>query len=184
MESQQTTTQRLAALKQLATLAKDNLFRRIQLAAEVMSDLDWIAQTHGGSDLKAQDALQDEYFSEIGGLVTLGRLLAIYKSFPDEQVWREYKYDLAALDSLCREQQEETEPRQYTNWKQVAEERAEELDKTQKEASRAEELCERQREEIDGFRERIAELENDNAMLRGRIEELEKLVGRKEAAFA
>lgn len=75
------TTQLLAELRTLSAESTKNLYRRIELAATVMEDLDWIASTHGGSDLKAADALRDEYFRDLGGYVSLGKLIAMYKGF-------------------------------------------------------------------------------------------------------
>jgi len=96
------TTQLLAELKTLAKSAAENLYRRIGLAAEVLKDLDWIATIHGGSDMRAMDALQDEYFSELGGFISLGKLILMQEKIAEEE-WKSVKYDVSAVEIMYDE---------------------------------------------------------------------------------
>lgn len=158
------TTQLLAELRTLASQATDNLYRRIGLAAEVMGDLDWIASVHGGSDLKAADALQDEYFRDLGGYVSLGKLLAMYRKITQPQ-WAEVKYDVAAVEVLYDEQTTETHERgERTSWKKVAEERAGKIEDLERQV--------KQLIEANGtLHEEVTELRAKCARLEGRLEE-------------
>lgn len=164
------TTQLLAELKTLAREAADNLYRRIELAAQVMRDLDWIAQTHGGSDLKAMDALQDEYFRDLGGFISLGKLILMYDNIAESQ-WQDCRYDVAAVevefDNLTREETETKEQGKKTAWKPIALERADEIDRLKKQIDQ---LVQANSE----LRDENTELRSDVARLEGRIEEMDR----------
>lgn len=181
-----TTTQRLAELKSLANQAKTNLFRRIQLAAEVLADADWIGRVHDGSDTKAQDVIQDEYFSELSEYLTLGTLLAIYRAFPDEAVWGKYKYNLAAMELLYQEQVKSSDEQKPAatrmHWKTEAAKLADQLKTVEADKRMASDLSERQASELETLRQRVQQLERENAGLLGRIEELERMTKMRLAA--
>lgn len=161
------TTQLLAELRSLAGQAVANLYRRIGLAAEVMGDLDWIATVHGGSDLKAADALQDEYFRDLGGYVSLGKLIAMWRHVSESE-WKECRYDVAAVeviyDSTTRETHEKGE---RTSWKKVAEERGQKIDDLERQVTQLLESNGKLREENTELRAKVARLE-------GRIEEMDR----------
>lgn len=162
------TTQLLAQLKTLAASAVDNLYTRIGLAAEVMSDLDWIASVHGGSDLKAADALQDQYFRDLGGYVSLGKLMAMYRKV-EQRRWEEVRYDIAAVESIYDE--EEPTPRvkgTKTAWKKVAEERGSRITELEKQVTQLLQANAELREENQQLRAKVAKLE-------GRLEERERI---------
>jgi len=159
-----TTKQALTELKKLAREAADNLYRRIELAATVLKDLDWIAQIHDGSDLKAQDALESEFFRDLGGYVTLGKLIAMYRSVPKAR-WAELRYNVQAVEIVYDEQgtPEKREIGQRTAWKQIAEERGEQLEAANR--------------QLASLQTQLADLTSENGRLHGRIEQLEKLLG-------
>lgn len=163
------TKQALSELKKLAASAVDNLYRRIELAVQVLGDLDWIATEHGGSDLMAQDALQSEFFRDLGGFISLGKLCAMYRAVPAGE-WKACRYDVAAVeavyDGLAETEKKEVGKR--TAWKAIAEERAEQLDE--------------QTAELLRLRSEVEKLRDENARLHGRIEQLEKLLDRDPAA--
>lgn len=168
------TTQLLAELRTLAGQASENLYRRIELAATVLSDLDWIANIHGGSDLKAQDALQDEYFADLGGYVTLGKLVLMFQKLPRDE-WESCRWNVAAIEVLYDAQIRETSERgERTSWKAVAEERGKQLETVRRDLDGVHELSERQRSELDELRAKVQDLTIENANLRGRLEQLEK----------
>ena len=164
------TTQLLAELKILAKDAVSNLYKRIGLAAEVMADLDWIADIYGGSDLKAADALQDEYFRDLGGFISLGKLIAMYKEVEKTQ-WEEVRYDVAAVeviyDGLGRETHERGE---RTSWKKIAEERGAKIEELERQVT--------QLLDANGkLREEATELRAKHARMEGRMEEIERRDG-------
>lgn len=151
-----TTKQALGELKTLVKSAKENLYRRIALAREVLGDLDWIATVHGGSDLRAQDALQSEFFPDLAGYVSLGKLILMQQHVPVE-TWQECRYDIAAVEVLYDQQRaaDAGEPKPARpSWKTIAEERA----------------------------ARISELERELSRMQGRLEELEKFARLEPAA--
>lgn len=160
-----TSKEALRELKQLAKAAADNLYRRIELATVVLSDLDWIATVHDGSDLKAQDALQSEFFKDLGGYITLGKLCAMYRAVPMKQ-WKECRYDIAAVeiiyDGQAAGETTKAEQGKRTAWKSLAEERGEALAKAE---------C-----ELQALRGQVTRLGRENDRLRGRVEQLEKLL--------
>ena len=163
-----TTKQALMELKKLAATAADNLYRRIELAVNVLADLDWIAQVHGGSDLKAQDALQSEFFRDLGGFISLGKLCAMYRHVPASE-WKACRYDVAAVEVTYDDQAatEKRETGKRTAWKAIAEERAEQIDQ--------------QTAEVLHLRGEVERLRDENARLHGRVEQLEKQLDREPA---
>lgn len=172
--SKKRTAQMLAELKKLAATAGNNLYERIKLASQVMADLDWIASVHGGNDLQAADALQDEFFRELGGFITLGKLIAMYKGVSIEQ-WQEVKYDIAAVEAIYNEETRETHEKGVrTSWKKVAEERGERIEQLERSSKQVEEVAAVRQTETERLRNEVARLKEENAKLRGRIEELER----------
>lgn len=158
------TTQLLAELRTLAQAAEKNLYQRIGLAREVLQDVDWIASVHGGSDLKAADALQDEYFRDLGGYVSLGKLMSMYRHVTREQ-WEELRYDVAAVEVVYDDATREThEKGERTSWKKVAEERGQRVSELEKQVTQLLEANGQLREENTELRARVARLE-------GRLEE-------------
>jgi len=159
-----TTKQSLAELKKLSREAADNLYRRLELAANVLADLDWIAEVYDGSDLKAQDALQSEFFADLGGFVTLGKLLAMYRGVPKSE-WKECRYNVAAVEVAYDEQATEANSREKgkrTSWKKIAEERLEQL-----------EVAEARIQELESI---VSEQAAKIARQGGQIEQLERLM--------
>ena len=142
-----TTKECLRELKALVATAKLNIYRRVELAMTVLSDLNWIAAEHSGSDLKACDALQSEFFPDLNGYIPLGKLMAMYRTVPEPR-WGEVRYDIAAVEAIYDAEHEPVpagERGRRTAWKKIAEERAEEISRLEK---------------------RVGKLEADNASLR------------------
>lgn len=119
----------LAELKRLVKVAKANLYRRVELVATVLADMDWIAREHGGSELQAHDSLQSEFFPDLGGYLSLGKLVQMFRSVEKAQ-WASYGYDVAAVEVIYDEQRRTTtkeEKGARTSWKTLAVERAERI---------------------------------------------------------
>mgnify|MGYP005725305667 CR=1 FL=1 len=169
-----TTTQKIAELKEVSRNLRRNIYRSVKLAAEILSDTDWIAQVHGGNLDAAEAAIESEYFSAISGLLTLGTLLDIYRHFPSENQWIERNYNLSAMhaewEDSRAEESKETLQGHRTSWKKEAEKLKKELDEATTAISDRKTLI-----------QRINDLEIENAELRGRLAELEKLVERQMA---
>ena len=172
------TAKNLAELKQLRDVATRNIFRRIQLAEDVLSDLKWIAATHQGDDGAAQDAIQSEFFPDLGGFINLGRLREVLRAFPTEATWKEYRYDLRAMVELLHQQENEEgieERANRTSYKKLAGE----LEQRAKTAERA---ASTSQEALVTAQQRISDLETEVARCHGRIEELTRLIDRRHAA--
>lgn len=152
------TNQNLKRLQTLADVADKNIFERIDLAAKVLADLDWVAENHENED-KARSWLESQFFNQLAGVFSLGKLFQIYEQFPDEKQWAEYRYDLPAMHSLWRERQSDdgglTGTR--TAWKPIAEE--------------FKARCEELESENASLKLQVAELTHKNAVLEGRLAE-------------
>ena len=163
----QRTTKLLAELKILADGARENIWKRISLAKEVLADHDWIATCHDGSDLKARDAIQDDFFYELNGTFTLGALLAIHEAYPREADWKAVKYNLQAMRALWEEGRKK-EKNPVDRKSPVPRKDFDELtQRLEQQVSRTESLA----EENSRLREEIARLREENAVLRGRLME-------------
>jgi len=168
----------LTELKSLVKAAKDNLYRRIELAAAVLSDLDWIAQVHGGSDLKAQDALQAEFFPDLNGYLSLGKLVAMYRHV-EKSRWEEVRYDISAVEVLYDDSRSQTtteEKGQRTAWKAIAKDRLDEIERLKAQVGELTAAMQKLREENKSLVAQVARLE-------GRMEEMRSR-GRRELVEA
>lgn len=158
------TTQRLAQLKNLADQAAENLYERIKLASEVLEDLDWIAECFGGSDLKAMDTLQADYFRDLGGFITMGELIRMYKTLP-KHVWEECRYNVAAVqvEYKNRTQPESTNEKKgggRPKWKEIAEEAQQRIETLERQVEQLLEANQSLRAERDEWRQKAEELES------------------------
>lgn len=164
----------LSELKRLVKDAKANLYRRIELASSVLNDLDWIAKEHGGSELKAHDALQSEFFPDLGGYLSLGKLVQMYRNVNKSQ-WAECRYDVAAVEVVYDEQRQKTtseEKGTRTSWKALAAERADEIDRLKAQVAQLMEANGTLREENTELRASVARLEGAMEELRSQRREL------------
>jgi hypothetical protein len=173
------TAQVLAELKRLVVDAKANLYRRIELAATVLTDLDWIAQVHGGCDLKAQEVLTAEYFPDLGEYISLGKLVGMWKDIPKEE-WESLRFNIAAVEEVYDDKHRQTrEQGERTSWKKVAEERGERLETMERSLCQLQELSDSRQTELQRLREEVVQLRDENAKMRGRVEELQRLLERQ-----
>lgn len=157
------TTQLLAKLKRLAADARTNLYERIKLAAEVLEDRDWVAQSFDGDLAKAEEAVGQDYFSDVGRMYTLGTLLSVLKRFPKEAQWVEYRHDIHALVAVweSEHQPEEKTPSITRKRATVAE-----LEAAEKRIAELERELTRLRAENESLRQQIdAWLERDRTLL-------------------
>jgi len=167
------TTQLLAQLKTLAESAMDNLYQRIGLASQVMSDLDWIASIFDGNDIKAYDTLTDEYFRDLGGYITLSKLIAMHNDV-DESEWKALRYDIAAVEVVYDRKTKPTKEKGEsvrTSWKK-------EYEKMVEKASELETQVSQLLDANSTLREENLELRASVARLEGRIEEMDRMLPR------
>lgn len=72
---------------------------RIATAATAVRDTRWVQQQFAGDTAACVRYLQDNWFADIGGFITLQKLFDIYDTIP-EATWVEYNYNLRALELL------------------------------------------------------------------------------------
>jgi peptidoglycan hydrolase CwlO-like protein len=84
-------------LANLSTVAHSNIIERVMLADDLLRDGDWLATQFAGDEEKARDALQDLYFGDLCQLMTLGQLIEVLHTFPDEGEWKKRRYSLKRL---------------------------------------------------------------------------------------
>lgn len=91
-----------AALRRMETMAgmTGRLYRRrIRDAITALRDHRWIQAQFDGQEAAAVRHLQEQLFQDIGGFITLQKLIAVYEALP-EPIWRQYRYNLRALELL------------------------------------------------------------------------------------
>lgn len=166
------TAQLLGELKRLSRESSDNMYRRIEIAIQVLDDYDWIADVHKGSRDAAVNSLAAEFFADIGGFISLGKLMDMHARI-DKAAWKEHKFDVAAIEVLYdeRSKPERHEMGKRTSWKKIAEERQDRI-----------EQLERQIKELmssnSQLRDENTELRTNVARLEGRIEEMDRRTAR------
>ena len=97
-------------LRELGTLSERadlNTYRRVQIAATVVEDMEWVAEEHGGDQAKAKAWLQTQYFEQLCGWLPLGTMIEIYREFPDEEQWRQHRHNLKAMHLLWLKRRQE-----------------------------------------------------------------------------
>lgn len=93
-------TQRaLGDMRRLAGLAGKMYRQRLKHASRALHDAAWVRAKFSGDAVAATQFLQDNYFADLSGYITLRKLLEIYRDVPDE-VWRQYHYNLRAIELL------------------------------------------------------------------------------------
>jgi hypothetical protein len=156
-----------ARLGALVRQAGVNYFERATLANELLQDKDWIAAALGGSDWKAVELLQAEFFHDLAGTIHLTDLIRLVQHWPDEKDWRAFGYHLGKMMKALKPAHK---PRTYRRPK---------LKEYEALLTRVKEV-EYQRNTIlserDKLLKRVAEVEKENDRLKGRVEELEGLI--------
>lgn len=169
------TKQALSQLKKLVKEATNNVYARIRHADTVMQDTQWIEEVHDGSDLKAQDALQSEFFPDLNGYITLGKLRAMYHNVSEEE-WKKNRFDIAAVEIVYESQAESgpKDPRERTSWKKEAEKLADEVERYKLAHKQSSELARKLQEEVEQLRAEVERLVLENSKLLGRLEQMEQ----------
>lgn len=91
-----------AMLRELAELRDKSgatLYKRLRLAQELLSDPDWVRSPSGGGGHEgaALDRLEDNYFADVCGALSLPNMLEVLRRVPDEAVWKANKYNLRRM---------------------------------------------------------------------------------------
>lgn len=164
----QRTTKLLADLKQLSKSAHENIWKRLELAQQILADRDWVESVYGGDVALAQDKLQHEHFFELSGAMPLGLLLQIKSDIPDEKIWREQRYNLQDMRALwTREFKEQAEaPTRQRVTRKEYEEVVKELERVRARNEAMAEENARLRKDLQDAVSKIANLEGQIAALK------------------
>lgn len=182
MANKLTAGEMLARLKELADQAGRNYYERIKLADSLLQDRAWLQASFASDDYKAAEYLEAECFHDLSGSMTVWQLLHIYRKFPDESEWRKRKWNLRTLYDLCKPKAEGKGSKRRAI--KVAEYEA--LEQRHKEAEyRVKQLGKENAakdSQLESLQRRVRDLETDNNRLKGRVEELERIVKGKLSA--
>ena len=174
--------QLIAELENLRGKSGVLLLKRIDTAKTLLSDRDWLAgEPWRGDESKARDTIEEGYFGDLCGTLTLGQLLLLREEYPDDAAWKDAKYNLMVLWAKHEEAHPEpTQQRIVMRVKKADLEKEVELRKTvefqRNQALKVQAALETDCEQL---RVIVANLKEENAQLNGRIMELEKLLDRR-----
>lgn len=168
-------TQKIVRLKTLVASAGENYYERISLAAELLADRHWLETEHRGNDIEAAQALEDEYFHDLCGVMGLWGLLQIYRRYPNQSDWKKFKYNLRKMYESLKPEPSGREPYRRAT---VAE-----LDAARGQAKALEATLKHEQKkvveavsEVEALRQKVVKLQRENERLKGRIEELERII--------
>lgn len=177
-----TAAEMIAKLKTLAAKAGESLWERANLAKKLLDDRDWIAREMNKDEGKAREFLNAECFGDLVGAMGLDQLLEILSAFPNKEQWQESKFNLRLLWAKTVERRNKPEKTGDERWS-CSREKYETLAGEKQEAEsllRLERTRTREKEdEITALREKVRELERENAELKGRVSTLEKILERR-----
>lgn len=160
-----TPSQKLARLRDLMESAKANYFERITLAHELMLDKAWIDSEHRGDVDKAAQALEDLYFHDLCGLLSLWNLITIVQKFPTPESWKKYKHNLRVMFDKCRR---DAKPKKVTPAKPKKPE--------QQEIEWLKETVHKKDKELRNLRAEVTELRRENRKLKKRLRKIENIM--------
>ncbi len=166
----------LARLRTLMEIAGHNYFERISIARDLLANSGWIQSEHGGNPYQAAEYLSSKYFHDINGLMSMWDMLKVVTKFPEEAQWKQHNYNLRDMLELCKAPAD-NRPKERTTVK-VAEYEALK-DKAAELESRVKQDATRLRQkdrEIETLKTRVDVLEEENAHLKGRVQELERIL--------
>src|SRR4051812_38958105 len=85
---------KLVRLADLANRTGRMMYERAKLANELIADRAWVDSV--GDEGDAYDWLTEHHFADLGGLVSVESLTALYRDY-EESVWVEHKWSLKSL---------------------------------------------------------------------------------------
>ncbi len=166
----------LARLRTLMESAGHNYFERISIAKDLLANSEWIQSEHGGNPYHAAEALSSKYFHDISGLMSMWDMLKVVTKFPEEVQWKQHSYNLQDMLELCKPVADPNlKPRttiKVAEYEAVKDKAAELESRVKQDATRI-----RQKDrEIEALKTRVDVLEEENAQLKGRVQELERIL--------
>ena len=161
--------EKVARLKAMARKAGKAIYDRTKMASEVLADKAWLDSEHLGDYDKALACLQEECFPELSKAFSLGRLLALYATFPDHAFWARCRYNLMALWAEYEDRQAEGRP-------EPVERRHATLAQLEERDEKIKELEWQLKTSVESAKTAIADMERlrtENAELRGQLKQLQ-----------
>lgn len=164
----------------------DVVYRRTKLLAEIFSDQDWRNDVGLRDDFAAADWLDGE-FRDLG--LTFMQCRALLEEWPEAKRWKQGDL-LGMWEELREKRRVADEERPKTKRTIVTKQMYADLEDEKEELEVRNRYLERELQsthatvesELEQLRRRNRELEEQCATLRGRIQELERLLDRQEAA--
>lgn len=97
----------LARLISLRNNAGTNLFLRLKLANQLLSDREWVEDPSGGGGdaSRALDRIEEDCFGPEAGM-SLPEMLEVLAAVPQEKVWKQNRYNLKKMWLEMKECQE------------------------------------------------------------------------------
>lgn len=88
-----------AELVRMRDTAGKNLYRRLKLVDQLLSDRGWVEDpTGGGGDAsRAIDRLEEHCFGDLCGALSLPQLLELLECVPQESIWKQKKFHLRRM---------------------------------------------------------------------------------------
>lgn len=167
-------------LRSMADKAGSAAYERLGLAAQLMLDKEWIAAEHGGDSHVALETIEAEFFHDLCGSVPLARLLKMREVVPEEE-WRRHRYNLQRVAAAYAEQMAAQKPER----EKVERITREQYEKVQEDVEHFRAVARKQetetkqaQTEVQRLRTELDEKKTEIAVLRGRIEELERILDR------
>lgn len=172
----------LAKLKTLANCAGETLHERVRLASAINADREWLEEACNGDEYQAAEILAEHFQDVCHGRLNMLSLLNLYNKMPDLKDWRKYRFNvMAMLDAIAINEDRVPSDRRRATIKDI-EERDDKIKELEYHVTRDKQELGDKVAEIEKLRVRIGELSEENARLRGRIEQMEKVMNRELAA--
>ncbi len=166
------TSEKLVRLKTLIEEAGKNYYERIKLACEVLADEAWVSESFGGDQFAAAEMLEG-FFHDLCGMLSIFELMHIYQKFPDAIDWKKHKWNLRTLHDLCKESVKASggAPRVHVKRSEYESLKARHEDTVY--------LLKQERKMVARLQEQVNSMQQENLLLQGRVNELERLLDKR-----
>lgn len=169
-------------LRDLSNKAGENYYERIEIADTLLKDKEWVKLHYSGDAFRAADHLQECYFHDLCGLLTIWDLMHIYRKFPKKDDWVKHKYNLRKMNELIKVKQPANTSGGGATRRSA---KIADLEDLEQKNVHLERKLQTQTKVVDEKDRKIADLEAqirtlqmEKARLQGRVEELESLLDR------
>jgi chaperonin cofactor prefoldin len=173
--------QLIVRLGELIRGAGENYYERIQIADTLLKDKEWVEAHYSGDAFRGADHLEECYFHDLCGMMTIWDLMQIYRKFPKKDEWVKHKYNLRKMFEFTKVKT--TTATTGGSTRRAA--KVEDLDRLEetnlalkKQLQTTNQVVVSKDKKIEDLETEVRSLQRENARLNGRIEELESLLDR------